>query len=181
MPVQAKDIEIAFDTTLMEGDFSFNSSIQDLTSESGIKTSVIISLFTDRKAEKDDVLPDSNNSDRRGWWGDLTSPETENDRIGSRLWLLSREKTLETVLVKAKQYAEEALEWMVEDKIVSKIEIKAERQGTIGNDILALLIQIHTIKGSIYTISLPDIINAVSSSVTFGGDGVLFGGEEVIW
>jgi len=144
----AGDIRIIWDSNLMEGNFSFDTSIQDLESDAGLETAVIISLFTDRRAKPDDILPDSNNPDRRGWWGDLV-PNIENDQIGSRLWLLSREKTLENALIKAKEYAKEALEWFIKDKVVKKIDVSAERSGSVGHDILALLVQIHKPDGTI--------------------------------
>ena len=45
---------------------------------------VVISLFTWRRAE-----PDDNADVPMGWWGD-TWPAVQNDRYGSRLWLLYR-------------------------------------------------------------------------------------------
>jgi len=144
----SNDIRIIWDSNLMEGDFSFDSSIQDLESDAGLETAVIISLFTDRRAKEDDILPDSNNPDRRGWWGDLVS-DIKNDQIGSRLWLLNREKTLKSVLIKAKKYAEEALDWLIEDKIAVRVEVNAERLGPVGQDILALLVQVYKPDGTI--------------------------------
>ena len=47
---------------------------------------VVISLFTWRRAE-----PDDNADVPMGWWGD-TWPAVQNDRYGSRLWLLQRSK-----------------------------------------------------------------------------------------
>jgi len=132
-----KDIRISWDLDLTEGDFAFDSELQDLEFDESLETAVIISLFTDRRANEDDILPDPNNLDRRGWWGDLTT-SFEDDQIGSRLWLLEREKTLESVLVRAKEYTREALHWMIEDGVAVKIETEAERQGTPGNDILAI-------------------------------------------
>lgn len=176
-----KDIRVSFDTSLLQGDFLFDSDLQDLESESGIESAVIVSLFTDRRAEDDDILPDPQSTDRRGWWGDLTADIT-GDQIGSRLWLLSREKTLESVLIRAKEYAEESLQWMLDDNIVEKIEVETQRQGIPGNDVLALGIKIYTFSGSIYTVSIPDVISAlITQSVLFGGEAVLFGGEEVVW
>ena len=110
----ADDIKIRWDIGLMAGDLSVVD--EDLESESGLETAVIISLFTDRRARDDDELPDPNNSDKRGWWGDLVA-EVADDQIGSRLWLLERAKTTENVLVKAKEYAEESLSWMIEDGV----------------------------------------------------------------
>lgn len=79
----------------------------DFLQDNSLTTDVVISLFTDRRAAASDVLPDGTH-DRRGWWGDSyrTRP------IGSRLWLLSREKALDAVLRKAETYATEALMWM---------------------------------------------------------------------
>lgn len=143
------DIRLGWDTGLMEGDFSFDSVAQDLDPDAGLETAVLISLFTDRRANDDDVLPDFNNPDRRGWWGDLGSPEAEGDQIGSRLWLLNREKTLESVLVKAKKYAEESLNWMVEDGVVKSVEVESERQGPVGLDRLALLVRVFRPDGTV--------------------------------
>lgn len=85
-----------------------------------IKTAVLLSLFTDRRAEADDALPDASGS-RRGWWGDAFSRR----RIGSRLWLLSREKQTAEVVNRAREYAREALAWLVEDGVASAIEVSA--------------------------------------------------------
>ena len=103
-----------------------------LVRDDGLKTAVILSLFIDRRAETDDVLPD-NTGDRRGWWADAYS-EIEDDKIGSRLWLLSREKQMSSVLMRAKEYAEEALAWMVEDNIVESVTVETwwVRTGTLG-------------------------------------------------
>jgi phage gp46-like protein len=135
----ADDIKIIWSGDYLEGDLSVVD--EDLESESGLETAVIISLFTDRRAREDDELPDPNNTDKRGWWGDLVS-EIADDQIGSRLWLLERAKTTENVLVKAKEYAEEALQWLISDNVAKKVEVEVERQGTEGNDRLALLVKI---------------------------------------
>lgn len=91
-----------------------------LAAEHDIKTAVLISLFTDRRAEPDDELPNPGGS-LRGWWGDALNPR----RIGSRLWLLSREKQLRSVVNRAKGYAEEALAWLVEDGVAKNVQITA--------------------------------------------------------
>ncbi|EPN56356.1 Phage GP46, partial [Pseudomonas syringae pv. actinidiae ICMP 19079] len=54
--------------------------------QASLLRSVVISLFTWRRAEADDPIDDA---ERFGWWGD-TYPTQANDRIGSRLWLLRR-------------------------------------------------------------------------------------------
>lgn len=109
----------------------------DMAEDDGLNTAVIVSLFTDRRANPDDALPDGTD-DRRGWWGDAF-PDVDGDRIGSRLWLLSREKQLPSVLQRAQQYAEEALAWLVEDGIASAVNVVAE---TVKPDTLGLGIEI---------------------------------------
>ena len=145
----AKDIRIVWDQVFQEGEFEFDSDIQDLTSDEGLETAVIISLFSDRRAKPDDPLPDPNNSDRRGWWGDLASPDVEGDQIGSRLWLLERSKTLDFVLVQAKEYAQEALQWLIEDGVAARVVAETERQNDPGEDRLALKVEIHKPDGSV--------------------------------
>lgn len=92
-----------------------------LAGDHDIKTAVLISLFTDRRAEADDALPDAAGS-RRGWWGDALNAR----RIGSRLWLLSREKQLREVVSRTQEYAEEALAWLTEEGIARRVVVTAE-------------------------------------------------------
>jgi len=107
-----------------------------LAEDSGLETAVIISLFSDRRAEEGDVPA---GSDHRGWWGD-TYADSDGDRIGSRLWLLSREKQLPQALIKAEEYAMESLAWLVEDGIAGRVEVTA---ASIAAGILGLEIRIH--------------------------------------
>ena len=73
---------------------------------------------------------------RQGWWGD-TFAEAAGDRIGSRLWLLQRQKVLSTTLRRAEAYAKESLQWLIDDAVVARIEVSAERSGV---DQIALLV-----------------------------------------
>lgn len=101
----------------------------------GLETAVLMSLFTDRRVEDDDLPPGE--FDRRGWWGDALS-ET-GDEIGSHLWLLSREKQLPSVLVRAEGYAQESLAWMVTDGVVRETEVMAE---WVADGFLAIRVQL---------------------------------------
>ncbi|MDD9911664.1 MAG: phage GP46 family protein [Alphaproteobacteria bacterium] len=129
------DLRTKFDLSQLSGDLSKNGLL--LEQDDSLKTAVVISLFTDQRAKLDDFIP-GNSTDLRGWWGDAWS-EISNKRIGSRLWLLSREKQLPDVLVRAKQYAEEALQWLIDQGIVNTIEVTATFSAT---SVLALQIQI---------------------------------------
>lgn len=144
----SKDIRLIWDEDLAECDFSFDSENQDLDSDEGIETAVIISIFTDRRARIDDPLPDSNNPNRRGWWGDLTL-DIEGDQVGSRLWLLEREKTTEDVLVRAREYVEEALKWLIEDEVASKVDVNVEKIGPFSQYGLAIHVQVYKPDGTV--------------------------------
>ncbi|AST79313.1 TPA: phage GP46 family protein [Citrobacter farmeri] len=79
-----------------------------------LQTAIIISLFTDRLARADDNYEDS---DRRGWWGDAGG----DGQLGSRLWLLRREKLTTDVAKRAEEYAHEALTWLKDDGVISEV------------------------------------------------------------
>lgn len=102
----------------------------DLARDEGLRTAVVLSLFLDRRAENDDALE---GGDVRGSWMDQYL-EHGNDRLGSRLWLLAREKETAATLARARSYCEEALAWMLEDGIARAIETEAEwvRSGMLG-------------------------------------------------
>jgi len=97
-----------------------------LADDDGLLTSVLISLFSDQLARVDDVLPnaDQGDDDRRGWWGDEFNDDP-TDQIGSRLWLNEAAKQLPAVLVSDKEFAEAALQWLVDDGVSSSVVVKA--------------------------------------------------------
>lgn len=93
-----------------------------LATDDGLETAVILSLFTDARALDDDSLP-IGQTDRRGWWGDAYPPVT-GDHFGSRLWLLRASKQLQESLNAARDYATEALAWLIADGVASKVEVE---------------------------------------------------------
>ncbi len=137
-------------------DFNIDDNIMDLVADKSLSndgdlaTAVIISLFTDRRAGIDDVLPEFTGDksivpeDRKGWVGDAL-PDVDGDRIGSRLWLLSRAKQTEETRQLAIEYAKEALQWMIDDGHVLFIDIKAE---WVAYERLQLSVGLETFSGS---------------------------------
>lgn len=119
-PAGAADIRLtwgfgAADTSVSNG---------DLAQDGGFDTAVLLSLFTDRRANDGDILPDGETS-RRGWWGDEFSDDP-TDKVGSRLWLLSRAKQVPQTLLAAKDYCAEALQWMLDDLAADAVDVTAE-------------------------------------------------------
>lgn len=116
----------------------------DLERDDGLETSVIISLWTDRRATAEQLPVDYSPTDLRGYWGDVSN-ESAADHTGSLLWLLSREKQLPKVLASAEQYCRDALAWMIDDKVATKIEVAAEFYGT---GVMLLVIDIYRPSGA---------------------------------
>lgn len=107
----------------------------DLVLDHSLQTPVVISLFSDRRARPDDALPDAN-GDRRGWPGDAW-PEVSGDQLGSRLWLLGREKEVAETLRRAREYGRESIAWTLEDGIAARVEVTASvlRRGWLHLDV----------------------------------------------
>lgn len=102
--------------------FDWRLSGAQLEGDDGLETAIVLSLFTDRRAADDDALPDGTD-DRRGWWADAY-PDVDGDAIGSRLWLLFREKETQAVVQRAREYTEEALAWLLEDGVASRVVVE---------------------------------------------------------
>lgn len=110
--------DIAFDLD-QTGSFDAFLLGGDLAADNSLRTAVLISLLTDREAPANDA------GDRRGWWGDALNARTD-DRIGSSLWLLARERATPAVAERAVRYAREALAWMTEDRVASRVDVSSE-------------------------------------------------------
>lgn len=95
----------------------------DFKTDDGLETAVIISLFTDARCSLEE-LPAEEKS-KRGWWGDAI-PEVDGEITGSKLWLLRREKQTDETRKRAKDTCEEALAWMIEDKLAEQIIVETE-------------------------------------------------------
>jgi phage gp46-like protein len=108
------DIRIA----LEDGEGALNIKNSDLEIDLGLETAIILSLFSDQRAEKDSIPPDGSR-DLRGWWGDVT----QEDAIGSKLWLLFREKVTSNTREKFKAAASASLQWMLDDGVASSIDV----------------------------------------------------------
>ena len=115
-----------------------------LESDDSLDTAVILSLFTDARANDDDTLPHGQ-SDRRGWWADAY-PSAGGDRFGSRLWLLRASKQLQASLITARQYAEESLAWMIEDGAAKKVEVETF---VVRDEVMGMLVRIYKPDGTV--------------------------------
>ena len=95
-------------------------------------SAVNVALMTDALAAPTDVLPDPNSNDRRGWWGDLDADTIWGGwPIGSKLWLLSRAKIVDSgaregaTIARVQAYISAAIQPFVDAKIASRFSVTA--------------------------------------------------------
>ncbi|NOJ18304.1 phage GP46 family protein [Vibrio jasicida] len=121
-----------------------------------ISALVLISLFTDARAEESDTLPDQS-GDLRGWPGDTFYDAP----WGSKLWLLYREKLTTDVRNRAVKYAEDALSWMLQDQGEGPLASSVTVTGSIPRfQTLALNIEITKPDGESVSLSVSKLWEA---------------------
>ena len=85
----------------------------DLIADNTIATAIVNSLLIDKRYNNE-----------QGFWGDVLLGRS----IGSLLWTLERSTINETTLVLIKQYSTDALQWLLDQKIVTSIDVTVYRQ-----------------------------------------------------
>ena len=90
------DIRLIQNTLFPKYSVTLDWSLLDdgtLDDKRALATAVCVALGTDALADRDDLLPDPDSTDRCGWWGDLDAQELwQGWDIGCKLWLLKRSK-----------------------------------------------------------------------------------------
>lgn len=111
--VEGRRINETIDLALFKG---------DLLPEFGLETAVLISLFTDRYIEKENLPPSI--IEGRGHWSDALTPN--GDRIGSRLWFFDRVGKLDPQTRSGmEEAARESLEWFIDEGIAESVDVRA--------------------------------------------------------
>lgn len=113
------DIYIAWDNNQALGDWALADG--DLQTGQDLETACLVSLFTDRLATPD-FVPTDGTTDRRGWWADLY----EDRPLGSNLWQLERAKKTRQTLGLAQRYAQDALQWLIDDGVASTLLVNTQ-------------------------------------------------------
>lgn len=114
-----------------DGNFYFDmvQNNGDMDTTAAMAGWVYNSLFNDAPAPEDVQLDSTDLDARRGWWGDFNA-RVNNDTQGSLLWLIGREKITNLVLTRAKEYCEQALQWMIDDLIATAVDVTVTRLTT---------------------------------------------------
>lgn len=107
------DAVLTIDEQTNAYDFTLDEN-GDIKTEEFFDTSLLYSLFGERRASPDEV-PEPQL--RRGWIGN--SSEFEN---GSKIWLLSQARLTRDTLNRLQDEAEKALQWLVDDGLAVSID-----------------------------------------------------------
>lgn len=106
----------------------------DESGDGELADAVAVALGTDRTADASDILPDPNDDDRRGWWGDTDAELLyEGWPIGCRLWLLAREKITTaaakrgSTVGRIESYIREAVQPFIDRRIASRMQVAVVR------------------------------------------------------
>jgi phage gp46-like protein len=93
-----------------------------------------VALMTDMLSDVDEIRPDPDSDDRRGWWADAEAgPIWHGWKIGTKNWLLTRAKVADAyawegdTVYRAENYTREAVQPLVDLKICSAVDVTAER------------------------------------------------------
>ncbi|MEM9734235.1 MAG: phage GP46 family protein [Pseudomonadota bacterium] len=90
--------------------------------EQAIATAVLICLQTDRRVDPSELADGEEN---RGWPGDGFDLEPGETPLGSRLWLLRRRALTEEIEIEAQDYAEEALQTLIDQGVFVRVKATA--------------------------------------------------------
>ena len=101
-----------------------------------LATAVTIALMTDALAGPDDELPDSRDTDRRGWWGDADAAVIwDGWPIGSKLWLRGRTSITGprarkgATTVQIEDDIRSALQPFLDRRIATRLDVSVVRAG----------------------------------------------------
>jgi len=102
--------------------FQLSAITEPVKSTLGLEHAILQSLLNWAKAQKNDPL--DNNQDKQGWWGGEFV-----QGVGCRDWTLARSKRTVDTLNRAKRHTEQALQWLIDKKVATAIEVTAYFEG----------------------------------------------------
>lgn len=125
-------LRLVYDNAEGDADLAYASGSLDDNDEYDLETAVLLSLHLDAPALDTDAL--AAGTPRRGWWADVYDDD-EAGPMGSRLWLLESAAVTEPTAKRAREYAKEALKWLVDDKHVKAVDALT----TVGDEAILLV------------------------------------------
>lgn len=126
-------------------------------STSPVETAILIQLFTDRRLP--DEFADTEDDGRGGWHGDTFDIDRQSGEgpIGSLLWTLDRASLNNETARRAEHYAAEALQTLIDQRVVGRFDIEAETDSLAGTLVLHVQAFAPDTKQLLYVGALPII------------------------
>jgi phage gp46-like protein len=134
---QAPDIRLVQNLTFPKYSVTLDWNLLNdgtLDDRYALATAVCIALGTNALADRDDILPDPDSTDRQGWWGNIDAQEIWGGwDIGSKLWLLRRSKIEDvnaqrgSTLTRVINYISLAIQPFVDARICTNFLVEATR------------------------------------------------------
>lgn len=98
-----------------------NGAVVNADMQDSLSRAIVISLFSWKRADENDIY--DKELGKQGWWGDSLN----NDKIGSKLWQLLRNKITSETIFQAEEMVFDALKWLIDDGICTDISVSVER------------------------------------------------------
>lgn len=98
-----------------------NGAVVNADMQDSLSRAIVISLFSWKRADKNDIY--DKELGKQGWWGDSLN----DDKIGSKLWQLLRNKITSETIYQAEEMVFDALKWLIDDGICTDISVSVER------------------------------------------------------
>ncbi len=111
-------VDIALNNTKGYWDFEI-SQIGDFELDNGLQTPILISLLSNARADASEIPIVEF---RDGWYGNLIWNQNGYQQ-GSKLWLLYQSRLTQQIMLRAKNYTEIALNWMLEDGLLKNLTV----------------------------------------------------------
>ena len=124
------------------GIYDIQVSGSDFESAEGFETAIPVSLFTDARAPAVQVQEAKN---RRGWTGNIRSIDIGRE-LGGLLWILDQSRITEDTLNFARSFAQDSLQWLLDDSLARSVEITVEKT---DNRAIKIYITIITIDNTV--------------------------------
>jgi phage gp46-like protein len=115
----SQDLKLVSDNSGLY-DLEIDTEKKSFQTISGFETSLILSVFSDRRSTKDDI-PDPLN--RKGWIGDILT-KRNNFEIGSFLYLKDQSRDTQLDRNEIKAFIEGCLKHLVDIKALKKIIVE---------------------------------------------------------
>lgn len=120
-----------YDLAVVDGDFE---------AVNGFDTAILVSLFTDDRAQSFQV---ENAEKRRGWAGNVLTAGIGRS-LGSLLWIYQQARLTQDIINQVEIEAEACLQWLIEDNQAKSVSATVTRENSRG---IFILIDIVTTDG----------------------------------